>query len=99
MVLMVIYDFHAFDSAVCPNEADAVFIIDADGVLASAAPLKRFQPVARRNPEVVELLGDVELLKFAQGYFLDVGRQFRRLVSLMNPLGSFAAEGKDHLPE
>src|SRR5580704_17791298 len=95
MVLMVIYDFHVFDTVVCPNETNAVFVIDADGVLALAAALERFQPIARRNPEIVEFFCDVELLEFAQGYFLDVGGQFRCFIALMDSFGSFAAEGKN----
>jgi hypothetical protein len=95
---MVIYDLDIFDAAVSPNETDAVFIIDPNGVLAFAVTLERFQPVARGNPEVVKFLCDVELLEFAQGYLLDVGRQARRFVALMNLFGGFAAEGKNHLP-
>jgi hypothetical protein len=97
MVLMVIYDLCPFDAAVRPNEIDAVFVIDADGVLAFAVALERFQPVARRNPEIVQFSCDVELLEFAQGYLLDVGWQVRRFIALVDFFGGFAAEGKNHL--
>jgi hypothetical protein len=67
--------------------------------LPSAFAPKWLEPIAGWNSAIVEFLCDVELLKFAQGYFLDVGRQFSRLVALMNPFGGFAAERKNHLTE
>jgi hypothetical protein len=39
MVLVIIYNFHVLDSSLSPNETDAVFVIDADGVLASSVAL------------------------------------------------------------
>jgi hypothetical protein len=98
MVLMVIYDFYVLDAAVRPNETDAVFVIDANGVPAFAVTLERFEPVARRNPEIVQFFCDIELLEFAQGYLLDVGRQTRRFFALMDFFCGFATEGKNHLP-
>jgi hypothetical protein len=97
MVLMVIYDLYPFDAAVRPNETDAVFVIDANGMLAFAVAFERFQPVARRDPEIVEFLCNVDLLEFAERYPLDVRRQVRRPVALVDFLGGLAAEGKDHL--
>jgi len=44
--LMVIYNLYVFDAAVRPNETDAVFIIDTNGVLAFAVTVEWFQPVA-----------------------------------------------------
>jgi hypothetical protein len=98
MVLMVIYDLHVFNAAISPKETDAVFVIDADGVLAFAVALERLQPVARGNPEIAEFLCNVELLEFAESDPLDVRRQVRRLVAVVDFFGSLAAEGKNHPP-
>jgi hypothetical protein len=97
MILMVVHNFDAFDSVVGPGEAEAVLVVDANRVLAFAVTLERFQPIAGRNPQVVEFLGDVELLEFAESYFLDVGWQVRRLISFVDLLGGIASERNDHL--
>jgi len=99
MVLVVIYDLCVLDAAVRPNETDAVFVIDANGVLAFAVTLQRFQPVARRNPKIVQFLCDVELLEFTQGDLLDVGRQVRRFFAPVDFFRGFAPKGKNHLSE
>jgi hypothetical protein len=95
---MVIYDFYVFDAALRPNETDAVFVVNANGVLALAVPFEQFQPVARRNSKVVESFCDVELLKFAERHLLDIRRKVRRFIALVNLLGSLTAEGQNHPP-
>jgi hypothetical protein len=95
---VIIYNFHVLDSSLRPNETDAVFVIDADGMLASSVALQGFKPVAGRSAEIVECPCDVELLEFPQSDPLDVRRQIRRFVALMNPFGCLAAKGNNHLP-
>jgi hypothetical protein len=94
---VIVYDFDVLDSACGPDETHAVFVIDADGILAFAVTLERFQPISGRDPQVVELLGKVELLEFSEGNFLNVGWQVRRRFTPVDLLGGFAAERKDHL--
>jgi hypothetical protein len=93
---VIIYDFDVFDTAVRPKETDAIFVIDANGMLAFAVALEGFQPIAWWNPQIVEFHGDVELLEFTQGDFLDIGRQVWRLVALVDFLGGFAAKRNNH---
>lgn len=93
---MIVYDFHILDPAFGPDETHAVFVIDANGMLAFAVALERLQPIAGRDPQVVELLGDVELLEFAEGNFLDVKGQVRSAFTFVDLLGGFAAERVDH---
>jgi hypothetical protein len=45
---MVVHDLHALRPNLCPNEAQAVLIIDADRVLANPILLQSFEPVVRR---------------------------------------------------
>jgi hypothetical protein len=97
MRLVIVYNLHTLDPAFGPDETHAVFVIDANGMLAFAIALERFQPIAGRDPQVVELLGDVELLEFAEGNFLDVRRQVRSVFTFVDLLGGFAAERVDHL--
>lgn len=94
---MIIYDFDVFDTALGPDEVDAVFVIDTDGMRAFAVALKRFQPIAGRDPQVVEPLGDVELLEFAEGNLLEVSWRVRPRFARVDLLGGFAAEQENHL--
>ena len=94
---MIVYDFHILDTVFGPDETHAVCVVETNGMLAFAVALKRFQPIAGRDPQVVELLGDVELLEFAKGNFLDVSRQVRSAFPFVDLLGGLAAERDDHL--
>jgi hypothetical protein len=94
---MVIYDFYVLDAVICPNKTDAVFVIDPDGVLAPAVTPEWLQPVARRNPEIIQLSCHVELLEFSQSYLLNVGGQVGRFVTSMDFFGGFTSKREDHL--
>jgi len=97
MRLVIVYDFDVLDTAFGPNETDAVFVIDADGMLPFAVTLERFQSIAGRDPQVVEFLGEVELLEFAEGNFLNVSWEVRGAFAFVDLLGGLAAERVDHL--
>lgn len=93
---MVIDDFDMLDSAVSPNEANSILVVDTDGMLTPALSLERLQSVTGRNSQVGENLSDVELLEFTQGDGLDVGRKFGTLFAAINRGGGFAAEREYH---
>jgi len=57
-----------------PNETDSILLVDPNTVLASAVTRKRLKPVARRNPQVFELLGGVDLIEFPAGYAPQLNR-------------------------
>ena len=71
---MVIDDFHLMGVSSGPNKANTPLIIDAYAVLPGALPAKRFQPVGRRYPQVIEIPGIVDHAKFAPCYVLYVLR-------------------------
>jgi hypothetical protein len=50
-----------------PNEADAVLVIDSDAMLPNAFAFQRFQPIARRGPQVTQADGRRNLIKLATG--------------------------------
>jgi hypothetical protein len=62
---MVIHDFDVLGSAACPPKADSPLVVDPDAVLALAVAPQGFQSIARRDPQVIEATGDLELAKFA----------------------------------
>ena len=57
---MVVYDFHILRARVCPDEADAVLVIDADTVLSFPLPFKRFQAVPGDGAKVVQRFSGVQ---------------------------------------
>ena len=58
---MVVDYLDIFRSGSCPPEADAVLIIHSDAVLALPISTQRFQPVSRRDPQVLKGHRDLEL--------------------------------------
>jgi len=56
---MIIHDFNPLRTSLSPEEADTILIIDADAALTHSRTCQRFQPIARRRAEFVELFRGV----------------------------------------
>jgi hypothetical protein len=52
-----------------PNEADAVLIIYPNAELASAISLQRLKPISGWDAKIVQILGRVNLIQFAESDF------------------------------
>ena len=52
---MVIHDLDVPGRTVAPLETDPPLIVDADAVLPPPITVQSFEPIARRNPQIVEL--------------------------------------------
>lgn len=63
---MVIDDFDIFRLD-CPAEANAVLVVDANGMLTGAVAAKCFQSIAGWNSQRVERYGGGEHRQFSQG--------------------------------
>jgi len=50
---MIVHDLDVFSPCVRPTEAEAELIVNADAMLARTVPFQRFQPIPRRNPQIV----------------------------------------------
>jgi hypothetical protein len=57
---MVVDDLDVMGISVLPAEADTPLIIDADAVLSGSVATQRFQPVVRRDAQILEVLGIVQ---------------------------------------
>jgi len=68
-VLVVVSNLHLMCSICLPNEADAVLIIYPNAVLASAISLQRLKPISRWDAKIVQILGRVNLIQFAESDF------------------------------
>jgi hypothetical protein len=62
---MVIDDFDVFGAAVRPSEADSPLVVDANAVLSLPVSPQGLQPVSRRNPQIAEAAGNLELAELS----------------------------------
>lgn len=58
---MVIFDGDFIRARVCPPEHDPPLIVDPDRVTAATVALERFQAITRRNSEIGQFTGLIEL--------------------------------------
>jgi hypothetical protein len=61
---MIVCYFNVMSVPVFPEKADPPLIVDPDAELTFAIGLQRFQPVARRNSEVIKAPGPVKIQEF-----------------------------------
>jgi hypothetical protein len=50
---MIVHDLDIFSTRIRPTEAEAELIVNADAMLARTVPFQDFQPISRRNPQIV----------------------------------------------
>ena len=60
---MIVDDLNVVCVAITPHEADAESIVDSDAVLSSPVIFERLESVARKNRQVLESMGCVQLLQ------------------------------------
>ncbi len=58
---MIVCYFNVIGIAVFPAKADSPLIVDPDTILPFAIAFQGFEPVARRNPEVLKMPGLVKV--------------------------------------
>ena len=63
---MVVNDLNPFWTSIAPPEADAPLIIDSDTVLPRPITAQKLEPVAWRDPEVLQTTRGVNLPQLAQ---------------------------------
>ena len=71
---VVVYQLHLVSIALSPDKTEAPLIVDSDTVLTPSVTRERFQPISRRNPEVVEVEGVVQDHEFLLRPSLDTQR-------------------------
>jgi hypothetical protein len=70
-VSVVVDDFHVVGVTVDPSEADAPSIVDADAVPAFAQTLQGFEPIGRRNAQIIQHRGIRQHAQLAARHGLD----------------------------
>ena len=63
---MVVNDLNPFWTSIAPPKADTPLIVDSDTVLALTITSQTLEPVARRNPKILETTRSVDLAQLAQ---------------------------------
>jgi len=95
---MLVRHFDVVGVVLLPTEADAPLVIDANAMLASAIARQSFQPIGRRNPQIVQALSDIELYQLAPRKAVQFGGKVGQELTLKKPLGVLVVEGLDHYP-
>jgi hypothetical protein len=62
---VIVHDFDFVRLAVLPGEADPPLIVDPNAVLAAPVSLQHLKTVARRDPEILEARGGMEVEQLA----------------------------------
>jgi len=92
---MIANDLYFISITILPDKAYAILIIDPDAVLSQPAPLKRFQSIARKNGNIGECLGSMNLNKLS---FDDIGQPIESFgrKPLENQLSIFGSKRSNH---
>jgi hypothetical protein len=69
---VIINDFNLMGVSVHPFETDSPLLIDADAVLSLSASPECFQPVPRRNPQILKANRGIQKLQFMERSLLDL---------------------------
>ena len=84
---MVVNDLNPFWTSVAPLEADTPLIIDSDTVLPRTITAQTLEPVARRNPKILQTTRGVNLPQLAQRDASDAWVEGRNRLPRKQPLG------------
>lgn len=93
---VVVDDDDLGDIAVVPAEADAPLVVDADAVLTTPIAFQRFQPIGRRDTQILETGSGIEHAQLASGNRLDIGRQPARALATPDLFGFLIDKAPDH---
>jgi hypothetical protein len=93
---VVVDEFDIFRTSISPDEADSPLRVDPDAVLPSAVTHQLLQPISRRNPKILHVLGGVDQLELPQGRSLHCSINALNELLMPDTLGVFAAERSDH---
>jgi len=93
---MIIRDLYLKGIPLSPLKADSPLIIDAYAVLPRPISGELFQPVRRRDSQIVERYGVIQHSQLAQSNLLNVHRQSARKTPTKDPFCFNILEGIDH---
>jgi hypothetical protein len=92
---VIVDDLDVMRAITPPTEADPPLIIDPDTELAGSKAFQRLQPIAGRDPQVIQARRNLELAKLAPRHGLDI-HEAPDKIAVCQRLGIAALEGPDH---
>src|SRR3954471_17035659 len=95
-VLVVVDNFHLVRILVPPAEAQPPLVVDADAMLAGAVTWQLLQAIARRYPEIVQVLRGVKNKKLPKRGTLQSERPASNGFALEHPARDVVLEALDH---
>lgn len=98
---MVIDDLHSSGLTIVESKHDAILIVDSDAPVSSEITVQCFQPVARRNSQILDDMRRIELVELALRYLPDIFRNAPRELGVLfvkNVLGCLISEADYHQP-
>jgi hypothetical protein len=95
---VIVDNFDVIGVAVSPRKTDSPLIVDSDAVLAATVPAQFLQPVARRDPEILEPNGSVHVAQLTQHDAPQVRRIPTDRFALPQALGIAVRKASNHLP-
>lgn len=93
---MVIDDLDIEHVAILPSEADAPLLVDADAVLASAVALECLELIRRRDHQIAQIRGAVEVFQLLACALLNLVVEALHKCPSEYRLRVFVLEGPDH---
>ncbi len=93
---MIIRDLYIEGVTFSPLKADAPLIIDANAVLSRSILCQFFQPIRRRDSQVLKRYGIIDHSQLPQGSLLNVRRQPARKLTTKDLLCFGIFEGLNH---
>ena len=79
---MVVNYLNSTRAISCPYKTDAPLIVNANAVLPFSIVFQCFEPIGRRNSQVIQHLRFVQHEQFSQSDLLNFARQFTRHLAL-----------------
>jgi len=64
---MVVDDFNLKDTAIIPAETNSPLVIHSNAVLPFPVTLESFEPICRRNSEIIQTFGSIQHRELAKG--------------------------------
>jgi hypothetical protein len=95
-LLVVVAGLDVIGVAVFEPKADPPLVVDRNGVLTVAITIERVQPIARRDPEILNPRRSVDLFQLAPGAPRHVGRNPSALAGQIQLVCRPVCEGLDH---
>jgi hypothetical protein len=92
---MVVDDFNLKDMAIIPAETNSPLVIHSNAVLPFPVTLESFEPICRRNSEIIQTFGSIQHRELAKGD-RDDRIEPTRLSPLPKVASLFAPEAINH---